>query len=95
MTLGLISGLVLDVHYLNVAVLTVPLLESLHGYWRAWSTPKRDWSVILRLFGANLLYSLATVFAFLPTLITRKIIYGNPLSFGYSEAGQFEGDRLT
>src|SRR6266568_854928 len=34
MILGLISGLVLDVYYANIAVLLVPLLESLEGYWR-------------------------------------------------------------
>ena len=34
--LGLISGLVLDVYYANIAVLLVPLLESLEGYWRGW-----------------------------------------------------------
>jgi len=88
--LGLISGLVLDVHYLNVAILMVPLVESLHGYWCAWSATSGGTRAMLRLFGDNLLYSLATVFAFLPTLITREIIYGNPLSFGYEEAGHFE-----
>ena len=34
MILGLISGLMLDVYYANIAVLLVPLLESLEGYWR-------------------------------------------------------------
>ena len=88
--LGLISGLALDVHYLNIAVLLVPLLESLQGYWSAWTAPGRDWRAILRLFGANLLYSCALVVAFAPTLITRNIIYGNPLNFGYTETTKFQ-----
>ena len=85
--LGLISGLVLDMHYANVAVLLVTLLESLQGYWRSLRAPRHDWRAISRLFGANLLYACATLVAFLPTLITRKIIYGNPLDFGYEAVG--------
>jgi hypothetical protein len=85
--LGLISGLVLDVHYANVAVLLVALLESLEIYWRAYHAPGHDWQTLRRLFAANVLYACATVFAFLPTLITRKIIYGNPLDFGYEAVG--------
>jgi hypothetical protein len=41
--------------------------------------------MLRRLWATNLLYCLATVFTFLPTLITRQIIYGHPLSFGYSD----------
>jgi hypothetical protein len=92
--LGLISGLVLDVYYINVAVLLVPLLESLEGYWHAvarpswrWLTragrPCHDWPSFRRLFAANLLYCCATLIAFLPTLISRKMIYGHSLDFGY------------
>ncbi len=54
--LGLISGLVLDVYYINIAVLLVALLESLQGYWRGWRAPGPDWHSIRRLFAANLLY---------------------------------------
>jgi len=81
--LGLISGLMLDVYYVNVTVLPVPLLESLEGYWCGWRAPKRDWESLRCLFAANLLYSCAMLIAFLPTLITRQIIYGHPLNFGY------------
>ena len=81
--LGLISGLMLDVYYVNIAVLLVPLLESLVQYWRAWRTSTHNWQSSRRLFGANLLFCGATVIAFFPTLITREIIYGRPLEFGY------------
>jgi hypothetical protein len=37
---------------------------------------------------ANVVYSLATLAAFLPTLITRKIIYGHFLELGYAEFAQ-------
>jgi hypothetical protein len=84
--LGLISGLVLDVYYANIAVLLVPFAESLQGYWRGLrSEPKRDWQGLGRLFSVNILYCAATLITFSPTLITRKIIYGHPLSFGYGD----------
>jgi len=81
--LGLISGLMLDVYYANIALLLVPLLESLGLYWHAWRTTAHAWQQTRRLFFANLIYCCATVIAFSPTLITRQIIYGHPLEFGY------------
>jgi hypothetical protein len=81
--LGLLSGLMLDIYYLNIAVLLLPLLESLRRYWHAWRARGGDWEALRRLFLANLTYSGVTIVAFLPTLITRKIIYGSPFEFGY------------
>jgi hypothetical protein len=83
MILGLLSGLMLNIYYINIAVLLFPLLESLKKYQQEWRAPARRWETIRSLFLGNLIFSAATLAAFLPTLITRKIIYGNPLSFGY------------
>src|SRR2546422_7967054 len=84
--LGLLSGLMLDVYYPNIAMLLAPLAESLQRYGRAWRAPGPDWKALRRLFSANLLYCVLTVIAFLPTLITRKIIYGHLFDFGYGGA---------
>jgi hypothetical protein len=81
--LGLISGLMLDVYYANIAVLVVALAESLGQYRRNWRQPGHEWQSSRRLFVANLTYCVAIVVAFLPTLITRQIIYGRALEFGY------------
>jgi len=81
--LGLISGLMLDVYYANIAVLVVALAESLGQYWQNWRQPGHEWRSSRRLFVANLMYCVAIVVAFLPTLITRQIIYGRALEFGY------------
>jgi hypothetical protein len=91
--LGLLSGLMLDVYYPNIMVLLVPLLESLQRYWRSWRSPTRDWTALGRLFFANVVYSLATVVAFLPTLIIQRIIYGtfaSVLSYGRYGAGLWQ-----
>ena len=85
--LGLISGLVLDVYYVNIAVLLVGLMESLQAYWRHLTAQNKEWERAGRLLAGNVLYCCATIIAFLPTLLTRKIIYGSPFNFGYTEVG--------
>ena len=73
----------LDIYYLNIAILLVPLLESLQGYGRNWRAPGHDWRGTRSLFIANIAYTAATLVAFLPTLITRQIINGHLLELGY------------
>jgi hypothetical protein len=79
--LGLIGGLMLDVYYMNVVLLFLPLLESLSGYWQALRrTGSEDFD---RLFAKNLVFAGALFAAFFPTLIAKKIIYGSYLILGY------------
>jgi hypothetical protein len=83
--LGLLSGLMIDVYYLNIAVLLIPFLESLRQYVEKLRCPERDWAAMGQLFKANIAYCFMLVVAFLPTLITRKIIYGSPFDLGYAK----------
>jgi hypothetical protein len=83
----------LDLYYPNIVVLLVPLVESLQRYWRSWRSPAPDWATLGRLFVSNMLYSLATVTAFLPNLIIQKIIYGtfrSVTSYGRFGAGLWQ-----
>jgi hypothetical protein len=79
--LGAIGGLMLDVYYVSGVLLLLPLLESLQTYWRA----RRGYAVatIGYLFIGNLAFAAALVTAFLPTLITKRIIYGSYVKSGY------------
>lgn len=79
--LGAIGGLMLDVYYVSGVLLLLPLLESLQTYWRA----RRGYAVatIGYLFMGNLAFAAALVTAFLPTLITKRIIYGSYVKSGY------------
>jgi hypothetical protein len=79
--LGLISGLMLDVYYVCAVLLIVPLAESLAGYWQALQAHQMQ--PVARLFFQNVLFACTVIAAFLPTLITKKIIYGSFLDFGY------------
>jgi hypothetical protein len=81
--LGAIGGLMMDVYYVSGVLLLMPLLESLGGYWKALQGIPRQ--PIGRLFLKNVVFA-ATLFAlFVPTLISKKIIYGSYLNFGYRE----------
>ncbi len=81
--LGLLAGLMLNVYYINITLLLLPLVESAKQYAQAWRAPQRESGVFARLLVANLIFSVVTLVAFLPTLITRQIIYGSPFNLGY------------
>lgn len=78
---GLISGLMLDMHFTNVVFLLVPFVEVLPEYYEAWRS-RQSTTQFLPKLRSGFLYVTAILVAFLPTLITRQIIYGNPFGFG-------------
>jgi hypothetical protein len=79
--LGAIGGLMLDVYYLSGVMLLLPLLESLAGYWEGLQGRAKE--PIGRLFFGNLIFAVALVAAFSPTLVTKRIIYGTYAKSGY------------
>ncbi len=81
--LGLLSGLMLDVYYPNAVLLLLVVWDSVAGYARALRLPGQILVEVRRLFLANVLYVMMVVLAFMPTLITRQIIYGHPFDSGY------------
>ncbi|MGB6787376.1 MAG: hypothetical protein WBE20_04490, partial [Candidatus Acidiferrales bacterium] len=83
--LGLIAGLMLDMYYPNAVFLFVVLVEMAGIALSAvrGESSKRSAS-LASLVAKGGLFSVALIFAFLPTLVTRRIIYGSPFSTGYS-----------
>jgi hypothetical protein len=79
--LGAIGGLMFEVYYVSGVLLLLPLLESLRGYWSERKGPRM--AVIGQLFIGNVVFAAALIAAFLPTLITKRIIYGSYLKSGY------------
>jgi len=69
------------VYYVSGVLLLLPLLESLQGYWN--SRKDSEVATIGRLFVGNVVFAAALIAAFLPTLITKRIIYGSYLKSGY------------
>jgi hypothetical protein len=78
--LGLISGLAVDVYFVNGIFLVIPCLESLQDYIK--DLRSKDRTAFLRLLGSNLLYLATFVFMLIPTFVTREIIFGGILRFG-------------
>ena len=81
--LGALGGLMMDVYYINAILLLIPLCESAGLLWSAF---KNNWPQPIGAFMLNnIAFCVAILLAFLPTLITKKIIYGSYLNFGYTE----------
>src|SRR5437016_3621633 len=78
--LGLLAGLMLDVYFPNGVFLLLPLIESTLAYWNSLRT--KDFRSVAPIFTANLSFTVAAILAFLPTLITRSIIFGGLFRFG-------------
>ena len=90
--LGAIAGLMMDVYYLNALLLLLPLLESLRIYWNG--MVKAEHQKIIGVLLNNLLFASVTFAAFLPTLVSKKIIYGGYLNFGYGEIWSWDSPAL-
>jgi hypothetical protein len=78
--LGLISGLMLDVYFVNGVFLLIPCVEAVQNYINALRS--KDGAAVLRQFSANVLFLITIGIAVLPTLITRRIIFGGMSKFG-------------
>src|SRR5207249_8229861 len=78
--LGLLAGLMVDVYFPNGVFLLLPFVESTLAYWNSWR--EKDFRAAGLLFFANLSFTVTMAVAFLPTLITRAIIFGGLFRFG-------------
>jgi hypothetical protein len=78
--LGLIGGLMLDVYFMNGVFLVLPLVESLLAYWNVLKV--KDYFASVPLLAGNICFLLAIILAFIPTLVTRYIIFGGFFRFG-------------
>jgi len=86
LVLGLIAGLMLDVYYPNALFVVVVLVELAFIATRIFSSQASNKARELRtLVLRSCVFAAAVVFAFLPTLISRWVIYGSPFSTGYTE----------
>lgn len=78
--LGVISGLLVDVYFVNGAFLLIPLVEAVRSY--AQDVRSKNASAILSQFSKNALYFAVFLLMLAPTLITRKIMFGGMLRLG-------------
>jgi hypothetical protein len=76
--LGLLSGLMIDVYLANGIFLLAPLLDCLESYLQTWRDPRLLWKNVQ----LHLLFAASALIAFVPMLITREVVFGNPFTLG-------------
>ncbi len=92
--LGIISGLLVDVYYPNGVLLLIPLLEAVARYRQEWKSHAEGGPAMIRLFSQHLIYAAAFIAALLPTLISRRIIYGGFFQTGYPSHWHWSSPEL-
>jgi len=93
--LGLLAALMVNVYYLNVVWLLIPAFEALINYFQIvarssnlrGANSKRE--SFASLLASHFTFVIVFVVGMLPTLITRKIIYGGYLQTGYPGAQEW------
>lgn len=87
--LGLITGLMLNVYYPNLMVVTVLLLEALWQYAAIFQAGPTGRGRLLSLLSRQLLFGAVVCLGLLPTFISRAIVYGGPFETGYLSIRDF------
>jgi hypothetical protein len=80
--LGLITGLMLDVYYANLMIVSVVAVEGVWKY-RDIRSSNASPSALLQLLSRQALFGLVVCVAMIPTFVSRAIVYGGPLESGY------------
>lgn len=86
--LALIAGLALNVYYPNVLILAVLVPEALLSYHAAWKKTGNA-QPLSRLLAYHLLFCSVVIFALLPTLLTKYVVYGGLFETGYIPISQW------
>lgn len=87
--LGLIVGLMLNVYYANLMVLSILLLEAIGQYAQAFRPGTAASASSTQLLTRHLIFGLVVCLALLPTFISRWIVYGGPFETGYLSLRDF------
>jgi hypothetical protein len=87
--LGLLGALMVNIYYINAVLLLVPALEAIGDYIASIHDGGRQKVTFKHLLGVHTLFVAVFLIGMLPTLISRKIIYGHFLTTGYPEAHEW------
>jgi len=91
--LGLIVGMMLNVYYLNVVILTVLVVEALSQYAQVLQGKSAAPNVSFKqLVARHLVFGLIVIVVMIPTFASRWIVYGGPLRTGYLSLREFLWD---
>jgi hypothetical protein len=88
-TLGLIVGLMLNVYYANLMIVSVLLVEAIGQYREALQSAAPDLPRASQLLTRHLLFGATVCVSMLPTFLSRWIVYGGPFETGYLSLRDF------
>jgi len=83
LVLGVIVGLMLDVYYLNLMIVSVLVVEAVVQYTDIFRSGRPLPSAFFELFTRQLLFGLVVIVVMIPTFVSRWIVYGGPFETGY------------
>ena len=81
--LGVIVGLMLDVYYANLMVVSVLAVEAVRQYAKILRSGRPAIPSFLELLTRHLLFGFVVIVVMIPTFISRWIVYGGPFETGY------------
>ena len=87
--LGVIVGLMLDVYYANLMVVSVLAVEALGQYVKILRSGRPSSQSFLELLTRHLLFGFVVIVVMIPTFISRWIVYGGPFETGYVSIRDF------
>ena len=89
MLLGVIAGLMLDVYYANLMVVTVLGVEVVEQYVLIFLSGRSSSSNLRELLTRHLLFGFVVIVVMIPTFVSRWIVYGGPFETGYVSIRDF------
>jgi hypothetical protein len=89
LVLGVIVGLMLDVYYANLMIVSVLIVEAAGQYLEIFRSGRSVASSSLTLFTRHLFFSCVVCVVMLPTFVSRWIVYGGPFKTGYLSIRDF------
>lgn len=87
--LGAIAGLMLDVYYANLMVVSVLAVEAGPQYVHVLGTGRSSSPSFLELLARHLLFGFVACVMMIPTFVSRWIVYGGPFETGYLSIRDF------
>jgi len=81
--LGLIVGLMLDVYYANLMLLSILVVEAAVQYGQSLRSAQPLGANLRGLFARHIVFAVAVCFAMIPTFVSRWVVYGGPFRSGY------------
>ena len=87
--LGVVCGLMLEVYYANLMIVSILAVEAITQYGDALRMASRNPPLVAKLLARHLLFGATVLVVMLPTFVSRWVVYGGPFETGYLSIRNF------